>query len=234
MDARKQLLFTWCSEPWAAANGKRPDNEDIRPPAHAYANWQKQFPLLFDAEELKIRPGDLDEARRVTPTLNAKRYSVGALWQLAWHQLRRTTAVNMSASGIVSDASLQYQLKHLSRSMSIYYGRGYSSRAISRDMQAEYLKEALESMARASEKLFEDRFVSPYGPQHKFRTRGRSEGAVRERYLYACFPPYIARRMREGYLLPIRRIRRHWALHGNGQLEGVHRCDGGSRAPPGL
>lgn len=189
-DAREQLLFTWCSEPWAAVNGKRPENEDIRPPTHAYANWEKQFPLLFDAKELKIRPGDLDEARRVTPTLNAERYAVGALWPLAWHQLRRTTAVNMSASGIVSDASLQYQLKHLSRSMSIYYGRGYSSKAISRDMQAEYLKEALESMARASEQLFEDRFISPYGPEHKFRTLA---GAPKQRGESGTFTPVFRR-----------------------------------------
>ena len=165
-----RLLFTWCAEPWAAVKGLRPGNDDIRAPIHAYGCWQVQFPQLFDPEELRILPGDLDDARRVTPSLDARRYTVGALWPLAWHQLRRTMAVNMSASGIVSDASLQYQLKHLSRSMSIYYGRGYSSKAISRDMQAEYLKEALESMARASDELFEDRFVSPYGQEHKFRT----------------------------------------------------------------
>ncbi|PPU66462.1 hypothetical protein XpiCFBP4643_19060 [Xanthomonas pisi] len=171
-DAREdnRLLFTWCAEPWAAVKDRRPENADIRAPISAYGNWQIQFPQLFDPEELRIRPGDLDDARRVTPSLDPRRYTLGALWPLAWHQIRRTTAVNMSASGIVSDASLQYQLKHLSRSMSIYYGRGYSSKAISRDMQAEYLKEALESIARASSKLFEDRFVSPYGQEHKFRT----------------------------------------------------------------
>lgn len=175
----KQLLFTWCVEPWTAAKYLRPADADIRPPNHAYADWRRQFPQLFDADELRIRPADLDDARRITPSLDAGRYKAGALWPLAWHQLRRTTAVNMSASGIVSDASLQYQLKHLSRSMSIYYGRGYSSKAISRDMQAEYLKGALESMARASEELFGSRFVSPYGEEHKFRTLSGATSSLR-------------------------------------------------------
>lgn len=177
-DDKNRLLFTWCVEPWAAVKGRKPANEEIRPPTSAYAHWERQFPRLFDAEELRIRPADLDDARRITPTLDARKYTVGVVWPLAWHQLRRTTAVNMSASGLVSDASLQYQLKHLSRSMSIYYGRGYSSKAISRDMQAEYLKEALGSVARASDKLFEDRFVSPYGDEHKFRILAGATGGT--------------------------------------------------------
>lgn len=176
-DQQSALLFTWSVEPWASAKDMRPANQNILPTLHSYHCWEKQFPKLFDPEQLRIQPRDLDEARRVTPTLDSKRFALGSLWPLAWHQLRRTTAVNMSASGVVSDASLQYQLKHLSRSMSIYYGRGYSSKAISRDMQAEYLKAALESTARASEDLFLDRFISPFGQEHKLRILGSAAPA---------------------------------------------------------
>ncbi|MEX3937270.1 hypothetical protein AB4Y32_37005 [Paraburkholderia phymatum] len=75
---------------------------------------------------LRITQQDRDLARLVTPTLDSGRFAVGKVWPLAWHQLRRTGTVNMQASGLVSDASLQFQLKHVSRAMSLYYGRGYA------------------------------------------------------------------------------------------------------------
>lgn len=163
-----QPLFTWCEEPWSSQRGMQPAH-NVRAPLEAYSAWEAQHSGLFDPDELRIRGSDLDEARRVTPTLDQSRYVIGAIWPLAWHQLRRSTAVNMSASGLVSDATLQYQLKHLSRAMTSYYGRGYSAKAISRDMQAEFIKESLEGMARSSADVYTDRFISPYDTNFKFK-----------------------------------------------------------------
>ncbi|WP_225694440.1 hypothetical protein [Pseudomonas savastanoi] len=110
-------------EPWSPVRKK--DDHSLRPSISPYSDLLRQFDQLFDLERLRITTEDLKLARLATPTL-PEEYQVGAVWPLAWHQLRRTGAVNMQASGLVSDASLQYQLKHVTRSMSLYYGQNHS------------------------------------------------------------------------------------------------------------
>lgn len=75
--------------------------------------------------------------------------------------------MNMLASGFVSEASLQFELKHAGRSMSLYYGQGYSSMKISGETRAHYLKTLYESLGRQISQLFTDRFVSPHGNDRK-------------------------------------------------------------------
>lgn len=118
-------------------------------------------------DELRITQQDLELARLVTPTLDAKKFAVGKVWPLAWHQLRRTGAVNMQASGLVSDASLQYQLKHVSRAMSLYYGRGYARVRLEEDAHTLYVRTLYETLGRELVRLTTDRFVSPHGDKRK-------------------------------------------------------------------
>lgn len=51
-------------------------------------------------------------------------FTIGKLWPLTTHQLRRSLAVYANASGLVRLSSLRRQLQHITREMSLYYGRG--------------------------------------------------------------------------------------------------------------
>lgn len=153
-------------EPWLRSQDiNRPLS--VRPSTHTYQNLISACPNLFDLNELRITEEDLRVARLITPTLQAKRFAVGKIWPLAWHQLRRTGAVNMQSSGLVSDASIQYQLKHASRAMSLYYGQGYSHVRLNDRAQREYVRTMYEVLGKEISRLFTDRFVSPHGRQRK-------------------------------------------------------------------
>jgi len=153
-------------EPWATRAHEKLGLE-IRPSQVAYGDMLWAFPRLFEADKLQITREDLDIARLVTPSLDAKKYHEGAIWHLTWHQLRRSVAVNMTGSGLVSDLSLQYQLKHLVRAMSLYYARGYSHLSLNREFKAEYIRTIYEMLHLQFAKLQSERYVSPYGETHK-------------------------------------------------------------------
>lgn len=133
----------------------------------SYSDWARASPNLFDIDQLRITESDIQMARLITPTLSTERFSLGTPWTLTWHQLRRTAAVNMTSSGLVSDRSLQYQLKHLTRAMSLYYGQGYSRRNLNLSMRTEYVRTVYEMLSRQFSILASERFVSPYGESHK-------------------------------------------------------------------
>ena len=75
----------------------------------------------------------------------------------------------MLASGLVTEASLQYQLKHASRAMSQYYGKNYYrlKEPLSNDARAYYLREMYQSMVREFKALQSDQYVSPHGEKRK-------------------------------------------------------------------
>lgn len=51
-------------------------------------------------------------------------FAIDQHWPLTTHQLRRSLAVYANASGLVRLSSLRRQLQHITREMSLYYGRG--------------------------------------------------------------------------------------------------------------
>jgi hypothetical protein len=138
----------------------------MRPSYSSYIQVLKSFPRLFDRDAITITEADLEYARLLTPSLDAT-YQVGTPWPFAWHQLRRTGAVNMQASGLVSDSSLQYQLKHVTRAMSLYYGRGFSKVKLDSVAYATYLKAMYEVLGKEITRLLSPRFVSPFGEARK-------------------------------------------------------------------
>lgn len=153
-------------EPWAtSAHEKRA--LDIRLAVPSYFQLIDSFPLLFDVEQIRITKQDLDLARLVTPSLDSTVFYEGAAWHFTWHQLRRCAAVNMTGSGLVSDSSLQYQLKHLTRAMSLYYARGFSHLSLNKDFKAEYIRTIYEMLNLQFSALWSSRYVSPYGDAHK-------------------------------------------------------------------
>ena len=152
------------SEPWAG--GARPKDEANRPLSLPYAAVMERYPLLFDTDELRITGQDLKLARLATPSL-PESFKEGAVWPLAWHQLRRTGAMNMQASGLVSEASLQFQLKHLSRAMSLYYGQNHARVHLEETARAAYVQAMYETLGRELQAMASDRFVSPHGQRRK-------------------------------------------------------------------
>lgn len=165
-DISNPYLFLRAYEPWAGTKEiARPLS--VRPSCLSYAMLVVKHPRLFDKEELTITDADLQIARLVNPTLDSGIYAVGKCWPLAWHQLRRTGAVNMQASGLVSDASVQYQLKHASRAMSLYYGQGYSKVRLNQKAQNEHIRTMYEVLSKEIARLFTGRFVNPHGDQRK-------------------------------------------------------------------
>lgn len=99
------FLIAYANEPWIPV--RQTMNRAIRPSIINYLAAFGASPKVFDPEQLRITPRDLELARLVNPAL-PEEFAVGEIWPLAWHQLRRTGAVNMQASGLVSDASLQF------------------------------------------------------------------------------------------------------------------------------
>ncbi|WWL44537.1 hypothetical protein V5O39_28950 [Pseudomonas parakoreensis] len=163
-DPAKRYLLDYCLEPWGTKLTKI--NRTIRPSIPSYAHVLQWFDKLFDPEQLRITPEDFALARLVTPTLTDE-FAVGKIWPLAWHQLRRTGAVNMQASGLVSDASLQFQLKHVARAMSLYYGQNHSRVRLEEKAHTYYVRTMYETLGRQLQQLTSNRFVSPHGEKRK-------------------------------------------------------------------
>lgn len=160
-------LFSRGLEPWCSA--KRNDYHKIptrRTPSCYEANLDG-VPQLFAAEQLRITQDDLNIARLITPSLDPERFAVGKTWTFSNHQLRRTGAVNMQASGLVSDTSLQYQLKHASRACSLYYAQGRSRFRLNDSAHQEFVRTMYEIMSKEIAQLFTGRFISPLGEAHK-------------------------------------------------------------------
>lgn len=165
-DAQAKRLFLTAYEPWSQRYGR---NADMRGSSN-YPSYQcvvAEHPRLFCNEQLLITPDDLDVANLVNPDLNRSVYVVGKVWPFAWHQLRRTGAVNMQSSGLVSDPTLQYQLKHASRAMALYYGRGFGKLCLRRDAATTYVRAMYEAVGARISSLAQEVFVSPYGLERK-------------------------------------------------------------------
>jgi hypothetical protein len=160
-------LFGRAIEPWSGGLGKV-NPYAVRPVPPSYRGLYQRFPRLFDADQLRITEEDLRIARMLTSDLSEERgFGVGQIWPLAWHQLRRTGAVNMFASGLLSDTSMQFQMKHASRLMPLYYGRGYCKLRLNGEVEYVVIEAMYEAMAHKLHSAMSDRFVSPHGLERK-------------------------------------------------------------------
>lgn len=161
-------LITAALEPWGGGRVSAM-RVDVTPTVYPLSGVVSNFQLQFDPQHLTITEKDLKIARAVCPTLNAKRFQVGMLWPLAWHQFRRTGAVNMFASGEISDSSMQLQMKHLTRLQPLYYGRGNTALHLNDAARVLLINAQYEAMGRELAAMCTDRFVSPHGDEHKAR-----------------------------------------------------------------
>ena len=167
-DQEDPYLLSVSSEPWSTGGRLSQSYEIRRELKNMKSEMKAACKRLFDQEELRITAEDLKIALRLTPNLPKNIFAVGKVWPLAWHQYRRTGAVNMFASGDISDSSMQQQMKHVRRLMPLYYGRNHSSLRLNREVEkavvvAMYEAQAEKIMCAASG----DRFISPFAPERK-------------------------------------------------------------------
>ncbi|KAK44904.1 hypothetical protein BG58_22280 [Caballeronia jiangsuensis] len=165
-DATIFPLLTHSFEPWSA--NKARTNYSVRPALGSYGLVMKKYPRLFDVERMRITQEDLDTARLFTPNINKNgSFSVGKVWPLAYHQNRRTVSVNMFASGLLSDGSMQVILKHLTLLQSRYYGKNFSRLRFHHEWEEVTISARYEVMAKQLQTLTEERYISPYGEAFK-------------------------------------------------------------------
>lgn len=165
-DIDNPYLLSGAYEPWS---GSRSTPYSLRAHVCAYQTiYTKRFDRLFDKNQLRITEEDLRIARMLTPNLSEENgFAVGEVWPFSWHQLRRTSAVNMFASNLLSDSSLQFQMKHCSRLMPLYYGRGYSKLQLNEEVEKLIVESMYVGMAHNLQAAVGERFVSPLGQQRK-------------------------------------------------------------------
>lgn len=92
--------------------------------------FQAKDQLPLDWERLKINKDDLKELKEIEIFRewdSEDRFQVGEPWYFKSHQYRRSLVVYAIQSGLVSLGSLQIQLKHLFKEMTLYYGNGAAS-----------------------------------------------------------------------------------------------------------
>lgn len=168
-------LITAALEPWGSARTSA-KKTGVRPGIASLGAVVSNYPRLFDNAELTITTDDLKIAKAVCPSLNTKWFQVGKPWPLAWHQFRRTGAVNMFASGAISDSSIQLQMKHLTRWQPLYYGRGNTALHLNDLARVLLVNAQYEAMGRHLAEVHTDRFVSPYGDDHKAKLLAPANG----------------------------------------------------------
>jgi hypothetical protein len=168
-------LITAALEPWGRSRLSS-RQAGVKPSIGCFGNVLRDYPMLFDLAELTITVDDIKIAKAVCPSLNAEQFQVGKPWPLAWHQFRRTGAVNMFASGAISDSSMQLQMKHLTRWQPLYYGRGNTALHLNDESRVLLVNAQYEAMGRHLAEVHTDRFVSPYGDDHKAKLLAPANG----------------------------------------------------------
>lgn len=165
-DKSDPLLNSTSTEPWSSGTGAC-NPYHIRVPLDSISAYIQRYPLLFDENELRIKHEDLKIARQITPNLCEKTFAIGKPWPLAWHQYRRTGAVNMFSSGIISDSSMQQQMKHITRLMSLYYGKEHTRLSLNEELQETIISTMYEIMAQKLQEVVTERFISPNSQERK-------------------------------------------------------------------
>lgn len=174
-------------EPWAGAIDHG-NSTALRPNYTNYNTIIIKYKNLFNTKDITIDKSDLELARHITTGLDEIKFQEGKPWKFAWHQLRRTGAINMQSSNLVSDHSIQYQLKHETLAMSLYYGKGYSRVRLNQSAKNEYISALYEMISKSLASLHEPKYISIHGNDRKDKmirplklmTSKEIEGAVKK------------------------------------------------------
>lgn len=144
------------TEPWVDPGGHRNSKNELVSQLR-FGPFMARFPYFFDPDALSVTEEDWRVAVSMTPNIgNRSGFGVGLPWPLAGHQLRRTTTVNMFASSMVSDASIQWLMKHASPKMSLYYGRNYTNLKLNSHAETAVIVESYKAIYRQLASVVED------------------------------------------------------------------------------
>lgn len=166
-DKENPYLYHYSSDPWSSIS-RGFKQYQTRPLMPSYQGFLKRFPLLLDEKVLEMTEDDIIKARMFTPNLDkGGQFAVGKVWPLAYHQLRRTSAINMFASGLLSDSSIQVVMKHINPLQTRHYGRNYSRMNFNEEAEGSVVAARYEVMGRQIAELVSDRYVSPLGEERK-------------------------------------------------------------------
>lgn len=91
--------------------------------------FQTHDQLPLNQNEILIDREDLTQLKNINYLKDydsSSHFQLGSVWNFYFHQYRRTLAVYSIQSGLVSLGSLQWQLKHLFKEMTLYYANGAS------------------------------------------------------------------------------------------------------------
>ncbi|NEX63447.1 hypothetical protein [Noviherbaspirillum galbum] len=161
-DQDDPYLASTATEPWGSACGHA-RRYNVRGHPASLSQTMQYYTLLLDPDQIRITTEDLEVARRLTPNLQEDKFAVGKVWPLGWHQYRRTGAVNMFASGIISDSTMQQQMKHSSRLMPLYYGRHHGRLHFNKEVEKAVVLAMYQAQAALIKSAVnDDRFVSPH------------------------------------------------------------------------
>lgn len=164
-DVKNPTFLQHNVEPWS---GRWNGTLSYRVSTHPYKTLVARFPKLFDAEILRITEEDLRIVKMFTPNIGGNsKFMLGKSWPFAFHQLRRTTGINMFASGILSASSMQVIMKHLTILQTMYYGRHFSNARFNEEVEGVTSYARFEVLAKQVEALMDERYVSPHGASRK-------------------------------------------------------------------
>lgn len=167
-DKANPYLIQRASEPWSSgkAGKKRYRPAALRPQGYEIARWAERVPGLFEKDAIRVTEDDATYVRRFSVNADMEKYGEGCVWKFTSHQYRRTAAVMMGASQ-VSLESQQYQFKHLTRSQSAYYRRGFQSLRLNRTFSYELVEARYELVSVELGLLNGPEYVSPISPARK-------------------------------------------------------------------
>ncbi len=164
VSSKAPFLRGWAWEPWARGDGEG----KTQPYTLGYASFVKRYRNVFDHKTITVTEGDWKIALSLTPNLDKKPgFGIGRPWKFNAHQLRRTTNVNMFASNMVSDHSLQWNMKHLSRQMTLYYGRNYTNLRLNSEVETAVVVESYRAIYRQLVAVVDNdsEFVRPHAKE---------------------------------------------------------------------
>lgn len=163
-ESKKLYLFPLTSEPWIGGRHKKDllANTSILVKTGALYDRLKYTPNLFPGDFLKITKEDIENAIRMTPDLDLKKFSINALWRLSWHQFRRTFVCLALGSGI-SLPTVSWQLKHRSILQTLYYGNNYFSMPLDPHLKKEFEIAQLEVLLLKCKELNGEEYITANG-----------------------------------------------------------------------
>jgi len=156
------FLATPSWEPWSGGNhGCREGRVEFLD----FGAFTRRYPLVLNLQAITVTEADWKIALSLTPNLGQRTgFGIGLPWRFNSHQFRRTTNVNMFASNMVSESSLQWVMKHLNRNMTLYYGRNYTNLKLNTAAETAVIVEAYRAIYRQLVAVVEDsvEYVNPH------------------------------------------------------------------------